>query len=400
MTIQTVTDAIRYVGVDDNTLALFENQYPVQPMGVSYNSYVILDEKIAVMDSVDARAAEEWLSNVARVLEGRSPDYLVVTHMEPDHSGSLMRLAQKYPEMKIVGNAKTFTLIKQFFGTGALSEDRMLEVGERDTLSLGLHRLRFLLAPMVHWPETMVTWCAEAGTLFSGDAFGTFGAIDGGITDSQIDPSRYWDEMRRYYACIVGKYGGPVQKALAKVRGLNPTTICSTHGPVWQREIPQVMDVYDRLSRYEGEPGVVIAYGSMYGNTEQMAERIARELAAEGVGPIFVHNMSYADESIVLRDVFRYDTLIVGGPTYNGGLYPPVARLLDLIAARCVPQRNFGWFGSFCWASAAVRCLGEFAQKMKWEAICEPVEMKQGFSPAWHEACHALAARIAGCMHR
>ena len=168
MAIQTVTDAIRYVGVDDNTLALFENQYPVQPMGVSYNSYVILDEKIAVMDSVDARAAEEWLSNVAQVLEGRSPDYLVVTHMEPDHSGSLMRLAQKYPEMKIVGNAKTFTLIKQFFGTGALSEDRMLEVGERDTLSLGLHRLRFLLAPMVHWPEVMTAYEETEKILFGG----------------------------------------------------------------------------------------------------------------------------------------------------------------------------------------------------------------------------------------
>ena len=170
MAIQTVTDAIRYVGVDDNTLALFENQYPVQPMGVSYNSYVILDEKIAVMDSVDARAAEEWLSNVAQVLEGRNPDYLVVTHMEPDHSGSLMRLAQKYPEMKIVGNAKTFTLIKQFFGTGALSEDRMLEVGERDTLSLGLHRLRFLLAPMVHWPEVMTAYEETEKILFSADA--------------------------------------------------------------------------------------------------------------------------------------------------------------------------------------------------------------------------------------
>lgn len=176
---------------------------------------------------------------------------------------------------------------------------------------------------MVHWPETMVTWCAEAGTLFSGDAFGTFGAIDGGITDSQVDPSRYWDEMRRYYACIVGKYGVPVQKALAKVRGLSPTTICSTHGPVWQREIPQVIDVYDRLSRYEGEPGVVIAYGSMYGNTEQMAERIARELAAEGVGPIVVHNMSYADESVVLRDVFRYDTLIVGARPITAGSTRP-----------------------------------------------------------------------------
>ena len=264
--------------------------------------------------------------------------------MEPDHSSSVRALRMLYPDIQIVGNAKTLQMLQGFYGI----DTGTLEVKEGDSISLGSKTLSFYMAPMVHWPETMVTWCAEAGTLFSGDAFGTFGAIDGGITDSQIDPSRYWDEMRRYYACIVGKYGGPVQKALAKVRGLNPTTICSTHGPVWQREIPQVMDVYDRLSRYEGEPGVVIAYGSMYGNTEQMAERIARELAAEGVGPIFVHNMSYADESIVLRDVFRYDTLIVGGLTYNGGLYPPVARLLDLIAARCVPQRNFGWFGYQC----------------------------------------------------
>ena len=178
MAIRTVTDAIRYVGADDNTLTLFENQYPVQPMGVSYNSYVILDEKIAVMDSVDARAAEEWLSNVAQVLEGRSPDYLVVTHMEPDHSGSLMHLAQKYPEMKIVGNAKTFTMIKQFFGTGTLTEGRMLEVGEGDTLSLGTHRLRFLLAPMVHWPEVMTAYEETEKILFSADAFGRFGALE------------------------------------------------------------------------------------------------------------------------------------------------------------------------------------------------------------------------------
>ena len=223
MTIQTVTDAIRYVGVDDNTLALFENQYPVQPMGVSYNSYVILDEKIAVMDSVDARAAEEWLSNVAQVLEGRNPDYLVVTHMEPDHSGSLMRLAQKYPEMKIVGNAKTFTLIKQFFGTGALSEDRMLEVGERDTLSLGLHRLRFLLAPMVHWPEVMVTYDSTDKVLFAADGFGKFGALD------REEP---WDdEARRYFIGIVGKYGLQVQKLLKVAGTLDIRKICSLHGP-------------------------------------------------------------------------------------------------------------------------------------------------------------------------
>ena len=399
MSMKKISEAILGVGVDDTTIDLFESQYPV-PTGVSYNSYVILDEKTAVLDTVDARATEPWLENLAEALGGRKPAYLVVSHMEPDHGANVAKLAALYPEMQVVGNAKTFQYMEQFFGADAIAPERRVVVKDGESLSLGAHTLTFVFAPMVHWPEVMVSYDLTTRTLFSADAFGTFGAIDGGITDSQIDPSRYWDEMRRYYACIVGKYGGPVQKALAKVRGLNPTTICSTHGPVWQREIPQVMDVYDRLSRYEGEPGVVIAYGSMYGNTEQMAERIARELAAEGVGPIFVHNMSYADESIVLRDVFRYDTLIVGGPTYNGGLYPPVARLLDLIAARCVPQRNFGWFGSFCWASAAVRCLGEFAQKMKWEAICEPVEMKQGFSPAWHEACHALAARIAGCMHR
>ena len=210
MDIRTVTDAIRYVGVDDNTLALFENQYPVQPMGVSYNSYVILDEKIAVMDSVDARAAEEWLSNVAQVLEGRNPDYLVVTHMEPDHSGSLMRIAQEYPEMKIVGNAKTFTLIKQFFGTGALSEDRMLEVGEGSTISLGSHRLRFLLAPMVHWPEVMTAYEETEKILFSADAFGRFGSLE------RTARAPWVPQARRYYYNIIGKYGAQVQALLKK----------------------------------------------------------------------------------------------------------------------------------------------------------------------------------------
>ncbi|MUU02471.1 FprA family A-type flavoprotein [Alistipes sp.] len=395
MNITEILPGIHYVGVNDRTTTRFEGLWSL-PQGVSYNAYLVADEKVALIDTVEEGFGSRLTENIREAIGDRKIDYLVINHMEPDHSSSVRALRMLYPDIQIVGNAKTLQMLQGFYGI----DTGTLEVKEGDSISLGSKTLSFYMAPMVHWPETMVTWCAEAGTLFSGDAFGTFGAIDGGITDSQVDPSRYWDEMRRYYACIVGKYGVPVQKALAKVRGLSPTTICSTHGPVWQREIPQVIDVYDRLSRYEGEPGVVIAYGSMYGNTEQMAERIARELAAEGVGPIVVHNMSYADESVVLRDVFRYDTLIVGGPTYNGGLYPPVARLLDLIAARCVPQRNFGWFGSFCWASAAVRCLGEFAQKMKWEAICEPVEMKQGFSPAWHEACHALAARIAGCMHR
>ena len=356
MNITEILPGIHYVGVNDRTTTRFEGLWSL-PHGVSYNAYLVADEKVALIDTVEEAFGSRLFENIRETIGDRPIDYLVVNHMEPDHSSSIRALRLLYPDIRIVGNAKTLQMIQGFYGI-------------------------------------------DTGTLFSGDAFGTFGAIDGGITDSQLDPSRYWDEMRRYYACIVGKYGGPVQKALAKVRGLNPTTICSTHGPVWQRQIPQVMDIYDRLSRYEGEPGVVLAYGSMYGNTEQMAERIARELASRGVGPIVMYNLSFADESVVLRDVFRYDTLIVGAPTYNGGIYPPAARLLDLIAARCVPQRNFGWFGSFCWAGAAVRGMGEFAQRMKWEPICDPVEMKQGFSSGCHDFCSRFADGVAERFRR
>lgn len=294
MTIQTVTDAIRYVGVDDNTLALFENQYPVQPMGVSYNSYVILDEKIAVMDSVDARAAEEWLSNVARVLEGRSPDYLVVTHMEPDHSGSLMRLAQKYPEMKIVGNAKTFTMIKQFFGTGALSEDRMLEVGERDTLSLGLHRLRFLLAPMVHWPEVMAAYEEEEKILFSADAFGRFGSLE------RTARAPWAPQARRYYYNIVGKYGAQVQALLKKISALEIKTICPLHGPMLTEDLGEYLRLYDLWSQWKPEKpeGILIAHASIHGNTAYASEALKSKLKGKGAQvtmcDLTATNLSYA----------------------------------------------------------------------------------------------------------
>lgn len=392
MAITEILPGIHYVGVNDRTTTRFEALWSL-PMGVSYNAYLVAGEKIALIDTVEESFGSRLEANIREAIGERKIDYLVVNHMEPDHSSSVRALRMLYPDIRIVGNAKTLQMLQGFYGI----DTGTLEVKEGDSISLGSKTLSFYMAPMVHWPETMVTWCAEAGTLFSGDAFGTFGAIDGGITDSQVDPSRYWDEMRRYYACIVGKYGVPVQKALAKVRGLNPTTICSTHGPVWQREIPQVIDVYDRLSRYEGEPGVVVAYASMYGNTEQMAERIARELASREVGPIRVYNLSYADPSVVLRDVFRFDTLIVGGPTYNGNLFPPVAELLDRIAARGIPRRRFGWFGSFCWAGASVRLLAEFAQKMKWEPLCDPVEMKQGYSHEMCDPCATLAETVAGC---
>ena len=393
MAITAFLPGIRYVGVNDRTTHLFEGLWSL-PQGVSYNAYLVIGEKIALIDTVEEAFGSRLFQHIREEIGDRRIDYLVVNHMEPDHSSSIAALRQLYPDITIVGNAKTLQMIAGYYGIC----DGTLEVKEGDTLDLGGKTLTFQLVPMVHWPETMVTWCAEEQTLFSGDAFGTFGALDGGITDSQVDVDRYWNEMRRYYACIVGKYGAPVQKALQKVRALPVATICPTHGPVWQRHIAEVIDLYDRMSRYEGEKGVVVAYASMYGNTEQTAERIARSLVEEGVEKLVVYNLSVADPSVVLRDVFRYDTLVVGSPTYNGELFPPVEQLLRRIETRCIPHRNFACFGSFTWAGAAVRRMKEFSERMKWEMIGTPVEMKQGYSQAVCEPCRTLARDIVARM--
>ena len=390
MAITEILPGIHYVGVNDRTTTRFEALWSL-PMGVSYNAYLVAGEKIALIDTVEESFGSRLEANISEAIGERKIDYLVVNHMEPDHSSSIAALRRIYPDIEIVGNAKTLQMIEGFYGIAGGT----VEVKEGNTLDLGGKTLSFHMIPMVHWPETMVTWCAGDRTLFSGDAFGTFGALDGGITDSQVETDRYWDEMRRYYACIVGKYGAPVQKALQKLSGLPIETICSTHGPVWQQEIGRVIGIYDQLSRYEGEPGVVIAYGSMYGNTAQMAEKIARELAVQGVKNIIVYNLSYADISNVIRDIFKYDTLIVGSPTYNGELFPEVGSLLQKISERCIPCRKFAYFGSYTWAGAAVRLLGEFAQKMKWEAICQPTEMKQGYDDQGAQCCTALAKAIA-----
>ena len=388
MSMKKISEAILGVGVDDTTIDLFESQYPV-PTGVSYNSYVILDEKTTILDTVDARATEPWLENLAEALGDCKPAYLVVSHMEPDHGANVAKLAALYPEMQVVGNAKTFQYMEQFFGAEAIAKERRVVVKDGESLSLGAHTLTFVFAPMVHWPEVMVTYEESEKLLFSADAFGRFGAL------SLTEKAPWAPQARRYYLNIVGKYGAPVQKALQKLSGLPIETICSTHGPVWQQEIGRVIGIYDQLSRYEGEPGVVIAYGSMYGNTAQMAEKIARELTVQGVKNIIVYNLSYADISNVIRDIFKYDTLIVGSPTYNGELFPEVGSLLQKISERCIPCRKFAYFGSYTWAGAAVRLLGEFAQKMKWEAICQPTEMKQGYDDQGAQCCTALAKAIA-----
>ena len=385
-----IANQIYYVGVNDRQKTLFENMWPL-PYGVSYNAYLIVDEQTVLVDTVDVCYSDLFLKKVADALQGRTLDYLIVNHMEPDHAGSIRLLRQQYPGVKIVGNTKTFGMLAGFHGI----TDGLYEVKEGDTLNTGTHQLSFYMAPMVHWPEVMVTYDATDKILFSADAFGTYGTLDGAVVDKDMDCSHYWDEMVRYYANIVGKYGNPVQRALQKLSALEIKTICSTHGPVWQEHVAKAVGIYDRLSRYEAEEGVVILYGSMYGHTEQMAEVIASALADQGVKRIVMHNVSKTPASYILADVFRYKGIIVGSPTYSNQLFPEVEAVLSKIELREVKNRLFGYFGSFSWAGAAVKRLAAFGEKMKWEIVGVPAEQKQGMTAADYAACYALGEAMA-----
>ncbi|MBQ7822848.1 MAG: FprA family A-type flavoprotein [Bacteroidaceae bacterium] len=389
-----ISKNIFYVGVNDRVKHRFEALWPL-PLGVSYNSYLIVDEKVALIDTVDHCHADLYLSKIRNVLGDRPIDYLIINHMEPDHSAAIRFIRQHYPQAIIVGNSKTMGMIKGFYGIC----EGTLEVKDRDTLSLGLHNLQFFMTPMVHWPETMMTYDLQTKTLFSGDAFGCFGALNGGVIDVEMNTDGYWDEMWRYYSNIVGKYGVPVQKALQKLSGTEISMICSTHGPVWKEQINKVVDIYDHASRYEGENGVVIAYGSMYGNTEQMAECIARELTKKGIRDVVIHNVSKSHVSYVLRDIFKYKGLIIGSPTYTNDLFPEIESLVGKLESRDIKNRLFGYFGSYTWAGAAVRHLNAFAEKMRWDVVSDPVEMKQGISDDIMAQCRRLADDMAAKLN-
>ncbi|MBR5297183.1 MAG: FprA family A-type flavoprotein [Parabacteroides sp.] len=388
--LKEIENQIYYVGVNDRQKALFENLWPL-PYGVSYNSYLIVDEKTVLVDTVDICYSDIFLKKIEDALNGRTLDYLIVNHMEPDHAGCIRLLRQQYPNVQIVGNKQTFGMLEGFHGitTG------LYEVKEGDSLSTGSHQLSFYMAPMVHWPEVMVTYDAVSKILFSADAFGTFGTLDGGVIDTDMNVEHYWEEMIRYYSNIVGKYGNPVQRALQKLSALDIQTICSTHGPVWREHKEKAIQIYDRLSRYEGEEGVTIVYGSMYGNTEQMAETIASSLSANGVKHIVMHNVSKSPASYILKDIFKYKGLIIGCPTYSNRLYPEVASILDKIETREVKNRLFGYFGSFSWSGVAVKQLAAFGEKMKWTIVGEPVEQKQGLKADNYDACWDLGKAMA-----
>ena len=387
-----VAENIFHVGVNDRQKELFENYLPL-PEGIAYNSYLIADEKVALIDTVDIAFAAVYFAKLDAILKNRTVDYLIVNHVEPDHAGSIGLLKQKYPNIKIVGNAKTFDMLNGYFGINT----QLCEVKEGDTLSLGQRSLTFYMAPMVHWPEVMVTYDNQDKILFSADAFGSFGTTDGDYLDNCINTDKFWDEMRRYYACIVGKFGVPTQNALKKLSSLEIKTICPAHGPVWQKQLSKVVGLYDKWSRYEAEEeGVVIAYGSMYGNTQQLTEAVAEGVVAGGIKNVAIYNVSKTDTSFILSAIFKYKALIVGSPTYMGGVYPLVEKLLSAIEHRGIKNRLYSCYGSFTWAGAAVKQLTSFAQTMNWELAGAPVENKHAVTEDKYCAGFDLGMAMAG----
>lgn len=350
-----VTKDIIYIGVNDHKVDLFEGQYVV-PNGMAYNSYVILDEKTAVMDTVDAHFGEEWLANLEQALGGRKPDYLVVQHMEPDHSANIAKFAEKYPEAQIVGNAKTFTMVKNFFGTDYA--DRRVVVKDGESLSLGAHELTFVFAPMVHWPEVMVTYDAKDKVLFSADGFGKFGALD---------VEEDWAcEARRYYFGIVGKYGMQVQNLLKKAAALDIQIICPLHGPVLTENLGYYIGLYDTWSAYKPESeGVFVAYASVYGNTKAAAELLADKLREKGCPKVTVADLAREDMAECVEDAFRYDTLVLASCTYNGGVFPPMREFILDLTERGYRNRCVALIENGSWAATAAKVMEKMLEGSK-----------------------------------
>ena len=393
MKVSRISDHIHYIGVNDSTTSRFEAMWPL-PYGVSYNSYLITGaDKTAIVDGVEACYALRQIEHIRDIIGDRKPDYLIINHMEPDHSGAIKMLRDAYPDIVIVGNAQTLAMVNGFYGVA----DKTLAVKDGDTLSLGADvNLRFTLTPMVHWPETMMTYFVEEETLFSGDAFGCFGALAGAVVDSDMDTSRYFPEMVRYYSSIVGKYGLFVQKALRKFDNVAVRTLCTTHGPVWRDRISEVVGIYDRLSLYEPlDNGVTVIYGSMYGNTELMAETAAEALAEAGIREIDVHNASVSDLSFMLSDIFRHRGLVIAAPTYSDTLFPPVRNVMEAIATRGVKNRDVLLIGSCTWGQKAVGAMNSYIESIGAVSAAEPIAFKQAATAVQLQQCRDAAGALA-----
>ena len=367
-----INDSTYYFGQNDRTQTLFEHLYPL-PHGMAYNNYLIKDEKNVLLDTVDVKFSERFFSQLDSALDGEPLHYLIVQHMEPDHSGSIGLLLRRHPEVTLVGNKKTKTMLEGY----GVCTDKFMEVDEKTPLNIGSRELQFVFAPMVHWPEVMFTYDPKEKVLFSADAFGAFGAIDGGFWDEQHDLATYMPEAHRYYTNIVGKYGSFVQRTLDKALKLDIEVIAPIHGVVWRKHIPEVLELYRQMATYEAEPGVVVIYGSMYGNTEELAEEIGRSLGAHGVNRVVLHHMGYSSASQVISDVFRYKGVIIGSPTYNNGVWPNVQDVLYQLAERNIPDRLYSVFGSGTWNPNTIKPLEEWAEARKWTKVADPIKLSQ-----------------------
>lgn len=394
-----ISEAVKYIGADDTTLDLFESQYQI-PNGVSYNSYVILDEKVAVMDTIDERKTDEWFANLENVLNGRTVDYLVISHLEPDHAANIKRAADKFPQAQLVLSAKAKAMLPQFFDIAHL-EERCLVVKEGDTLELGTHKLHFVMAPMVHWPEVMVSYEASEKILFSADAFGTFGALNGNLFNDDVDFEKDWiDDARRYFTNIVGKYGMQVQTLLKKAAGLDIQMICSLHGPVWRSNLNYFIEKHDKWSKYEPEEqAVAIIYGSIYGNTEQAADALAAKLGAKGVKNIAVYDASKTDVSELIAEIFRVSHLVIACPTYNGGIYPPIENLLAHMKALAVQNRTVAVMDNGTWAATAGKQIVKQLEEMKnMTVLDQKLSVKSTLKADQEENLDAFAQQIIDAM--
>lgn len=381
-----ISDSIKYIGADDTTLDLFESQYIV-PNGVSYNSYIIMDEKIAVMDTVDQRKTDEWFDNLNKALDGKTPDYLVVSHLEPDHAANIQNFVEKYPTAKLVLSMKAKAMMPQFFEIDNL-DDICITVKEGDTLELGEHKLTFIMAPMVHWPEVMVEYEEKEKILFSADGFGKFGALSA---------DEDWTcEARRYYFNIVGKYGAPVQTLLKKAANLDIKTICPLHGPILKENLGYYIDKYNTWSSYQPEDeGVLVAYASIHGNTEKAAKLIAKTLEEKGAPKVAITDLTRDDMAEAIEDAFRYSKLIIAASSYDGGIFPPMEDFLNRLSHKAYQNRTVGLVENGSWAPCAARAMKGFVENMKNITICDnTVTIKSTLKDADMDSVSALVDEI------
>ena len=390
-----ITDDLYWVGGNDRRLERFENIFPI-PNGVTYNSYLLLDEKTVLFDTVDTAIGRQFLENIETVLDGRPLNYLVINHMEPDHCSLIEDLLLRHPDMQIIGNAKTFPMIDQFYGMDL--EGKKIIVKEGETFSCGKHTLHFIMAPMVHWPEVMMTYDDTDKVLFSADAFGTFGSLGGTIFNDEVDFDRDWlDEMRRYYTNIVGKYGAQVQNVLKKVAALDVKYICALHGPIWRSNLEYILEKHDIWSKYEPEvQGVMIAYASMYGNTENAVDVLAVKLADAGVKNIVMHDISGTHVSHLIADTFKYSHLVLASPTYNAGIYPVMANYLDDMKALNIQNRTVAVLGNGSWAPMSAKLIEAKISEMKnMTQLTENCTIKSALKAEQLDVLDELAAKLA-----